>query len=207
VERVQLRRRRCLPPCRSQPAFWGGGELGWRGKGGGVRFCRTHPSFLSFTLQPTPHPQNPQSPHTPSPKTSCGAKTYGDCCTGTASFWANNGYCEWPVDSLTLGSVTYSKAQLDAILDEYNAGTVGPRSLSAFSCRVFLAGWGWKWEQEAGAGKRGARGWVRGGGLSVWLDCAASLRPRPSLLLRAPHSPGAPPPPPPRALPDNRPTR
>lgn len=39
---------------------------------------------------------------------------------GVQGFWVNNGICEWPVNSLTVGSVTYDKAQLVRILDTAN---------------------------------------------------------------------------------------
>ncbi|KAL4433923.1 hypothetical protein ABPG75_000364 [Micractinium tetrahymenae] len=49
--------------------------------------------------------------------TTCGPKTLGACCTGSPGFWLNNGICQWPVDTLKVGSVTYDKAQMVQIMD------------------------------------------------------------------------------------------
>lgn len=37
--------------------------------------------------------------------------------TGSPGFWLNNGLCQWPIDSVKVGNVTYSKAQSVAIMD------------------------------------------------------------------------------------------
>ncbi|KAL4433914.1 hypothetical protein ABPG75_000355 [Micractinium tetrahymenae] len=37
--------------------------------------------------------------------------------TGSPGFWLNNGLCQWPVNTLTVGTVTYDKAQMVRIMD------------------------------------------------------------------------------------------
>ncbi|KAL4448069.1 hypothetical protein ABPG75_005288 [Micractinium tetrahymenae] len=46
----------------------------------------------------------------------CPPKTLGSCCTGAPDFWLTAGICQWPVTQLTLGSITYTKEQLAAIM-------------------------------------------------------------------------------------------
>ncbi|KAL4420651.1 hypothetical protein ABPG75_010307 [Micractinium tetrahymenae] len=49
--------------------------------------------------------------------------TYGYACTGSPGFWKNNGQCVWPVNSLVVGTVSYTKTQLLATLNLATSGT------------------------------------------------------------------------------------
>lgn len=58
-------------------------------------------------------------------------------------FWLNNGLCQWPVNTLTVGTVTYDKAQLVRIMDAATGNDVSGGAGQLAQPRVrLLAGTG-----------------------------------------------------------------